>query len=302
MCRVFLGLGSLAPSKGLWLGGVIGVALLLRTLSASAHQLWIETAPSATVGRGQLVHVCWGHPDDKATGGALEGQKDLLRAWVLRPDGKADSLPLAKGTDSFIAKFAPEMPGYYLVGAERQGGVLYRELHGIPTGTRIVMYGKAFTHIQGGSHNLQTPMGMDLEIIPLCDPKSMSPGDVVTVKVLFKGKPLGGKEVLVSLSTLATQRSGQQPKVQTRQWSIEDHPDPRTGEVSFPLIVSGQHVFYLRYLDAHPGRYQGDREISTAYGRLRKGESYERTLYVTTLTVHVGAPASSGRCADSEGP
>lgn len=300
MCRAFFEPCPLSPYKRSWIGMVMAVALVLRTLSAGAHQLWIETEPSARVGRGQVVHVCWGHPDDKATGGALESQKDLLRAWVLRPDGNAESLPLAKGPESFIAKFAPEMPGYYLLGAERQGGILYRELHGIPIGTRIVMYGKAFTHIQGGSKNLQTPMGMDLEIIPLCDPKSMCPADVVTVKILFKGKPLGGKEVLVSLSTLAPQRSAQHPNVQTRQWSIEDHPDPRTGEVSFPLIVSGQHVFYAKYLDANPGAYQGDREISTAYGRLRKGETYERTLYITTLTLHVGGRGTSGRCADTQ--
>ena len=53
------------------------------------------------------------------------------------------------------------------------------------------------------------------------------------------------------------------------------------------MIVPGQHVFYLQYMDETPGSYDGDLQFTTEYSRLGKGLPYERTLYVTTFTLDV---------------
>ncbi|MFH1918369.1 MAG: DUF4198 domain-containing protein, partial [Planctomycetota bacterium] len=246
-------------------------ALALWATSATAHQVWVETGAIGVAGQEQLVHVCWGHTGDKGTGESLEKQQGRLSAWVMRPDGQAGRLELAIGSDSFTAKFTPSVPGSYMIGAERQSGILTREFHGIPANTRIVMYGKSFTHVEGSNNGLSTPLGMDLEVVPVSDPNRLRPGDIATAKVLFKGKPIGGKDVVVSLNTLGTEPFPEDPTIQGLVWSVESNAEPQTGEVSFPLIVCGRHQFYIRYMDETPGRYEGDREVTTDYSHLRKG-------------------------------
>ena len=266
---------------------VSSAALALWATSATAHQLWVETGAIGVAGQGQLVHVCWGHAGNKGTGESLVRQQGKLSAWVMRPDGQAGRLELAIGSDSFTTEFTPSVPGSYMIGAEKQSGILTREFHGIPTNTRIVMYGKSFTQVGGSEKGLSTPLGMDLEVVPLSDPNRLRPGDIATAKVLFKGKPIGGKDVVVSLNTLGAKAFPEDPTIHGLVWSVESNAERQTGEVSFPLIVCGQHQFYVRYMDETPGRYEGDREVTTDFSRLRKGDAYERTLYVSTFTVAV---------------
>ena len=265
------------------------VALTLWATSASAHQLWIESDATGSAGREQVVHVCWGHSGYKATGESLETQRGKLSARLARPDRQPESLDLALGSDSFTAKITPRVPGYYMIGAELHAGILSKEFHGIPANTRIVMYGKALTHVEGGERGFGAPLGMDLEIVPVAGPGNLHPGDIVTVKVLLKGNPLGGMDAVVSLKTVGAGPLPDDPRLQTREWNIEANVKRPTGEVSFPLIVGGQHLFYIKYVDENPGRYEGDREVSTEYSRLRKGDIYERTMYVSTFTIDVKA-------------
>lgn len=256
---------------------------------AHAHELWIEADTTGKVGQAQEVHVCWGHAGDKETGQSLQRQQDKLRAWALRPDGHSETLGLAMGTDSLGTKIVPTGPGYHLLGVELQTGIIDRQFHGIPANTRIVMYGKSSIHVEGSEQDLDASLGMDLEIVPVDGLRDLCPGDVVAVKVLLKGKPLGGRNVIVSLATPSSERIAESPILQSRQWSIEAHADPRSGEVRFPLIASGPHVFLIRYFDESPGRYDGDLGHNSEFSHLQKGDTYERTMYVCTLRIHVKA-------------
>jgi uncharacterized GH25 family protein len=174
-----------------------------------------------------------------------------------------------------------------MVGAEAQIGILSSEFHGIPADTRIVMYGKSCTHVKGSDKGLATSLGMDVEIVPVSQPGNVHPGDILTGKVLIKGKPAGGKDVVVSLNALGAVSLPEDERIHGLQWSVESTSDPRTGEVSFPLIVGGQHQFYIEYMDETPGRYDGDREVATEYSHLSRGDTYERTLYISTFTLDV---------------
>ncbi len=220
-------------------------------------------------------------------GQMLASQQQRLIASLVRPGVKAEPLSLTLGTDSFTASIVPSQAGYYLIGAETQAGILDREFHGIPAKTRLVMSGKAFLHVPGSEAGLQTPIGMDLELIPVGDPKNWRPGGIATVRVLFKGKPVGGRTVEVSLNTIGNKPLPEDPRIEGLAWSVSDNADQRTGEVSFPLIVAGQHVFQIRYMDETPGKYEGDVEMATKFSHLRKGDTYERTQYMATLTVQV---------------
>jgi len=124
--------------------------------------------------------------------------------------------------------------------------------------------------------------------VPVSDLSDLHPGDVVTVKLLLRGKPIGGREVILSLSTAGPEPPPDDPRLQSTQWAIEGHPDPRTGEVSFPLIVAGPHLFSIRYLDETPGTYEGELEYASDFSHLRKGDQFEQTMYMATLSTDVG--------------
>jgi hypothetical protein len=250
--------------------------------------LWIETDPAGEVGKEHKIHVCWGHSGDKETGATLAGQRSKLTACVLGPKGRA-ALDLATGDDCFVAKFNPDVPGCCVIGADLQVGIIDKEFLGIPAKTRIVMVGKSFARVGGVQDKAIAALGFDLEIVPVALRREPKPGDLVTVKVLHQGKPIGGRNVVVSAATLGAVPLPEDPRLQTREWSIEATAHPKTGEVTFPLIVGGQHIFTIKYFDETPGTYDGDRSDTSDFSHLRKGDSYKRTMYISTLTVQVNA-------------
>ena len=262
-------------------------ACLILSSSANAHQLWIETSPTAEGGKLHKIEVCWGHSGERTVGKSLAGQQTKLSVCLLTPDGTRTDLAPSLGDDCFIAKTTPEAPGYYTCGAELQTGILPRDFHGIPANTRIVMYGKTLTQVPGGEEGLENPVGFDLEIVPLTPRAELRQGGVARAKLLFHGKPLGGKGVEVSLTTAGNLPLPQHRRIQSHEWSIDATPDPYTGEMAFPLIASGKHTFSIRYVDETPGTYDGPRNDVSDFSHLRKGDKYERTMYMSTLMVSV---------------
>ena len=274
-------------AKSALFGVLCFAAVTLCTTPAVAHQLWIETDAAARVDDQQAAYVCWGHSGNKESGKMLEGLKNKLSASMTQPDGNRVALALSKGDDSYTARLAPRSSGYHAIGSELQVGIIDKEFHDIPANTRIVMCAKTFTHVKGSEKGLGSRLGFDLEFVPLTDPGNLHPGDIATVKVLFKGKPVGGRNVVVSLRTAGSQQFREDPRAYSREWSIEAHATRPNGEASFPLIVDGQHLFYIRYFDENPGRYEGDINETSEFSHLRKGDTYERTMYVSTLTICV---------------
>lgn len=278
-------------------------ALLLGAKSADGHQLWLETAAVGRTGESHPLHVCWGSPGNKETEAGLARQQGKLSAYWARPGGEREVLDLGMGSDSFTASFTPNEPGYHRVGGEIQIGILTREFHGIAAGTRLVMYGTSSVRVecseqgldecseQGldgcSEQGLDSPLGLDLEIIPTRSPRDLRPGDLVEVKVLFQGEPVGDQLTEVSLSTMGPESFSDRAQERRMRWSVTREADPATGTVRFPLIVPGQHVFYLQYMDETPGRYEGDLQFTTDYSRLSRGDTYERTLYICTFTLDV---------------
>ncbi len=271
------------------LAGVFRTALVLGLLSwgacASAHQIWIETPAAVPANSPVALEVCFGHSGEKSTGSMLAGNRPKLSAVVKGPDGKEEALPLEMDEDGYPARFQPKGVGFYHIGAVLETGIIERELHQIPPKTRIVMTGKAIVAVGDAREGLSLAMGHPLEILPLNNPCSLRVGDKITLRIVFKGKPIGGPDVLVRVGTLGPNPKDD-PQLSEREWAIEGHPDAR-GEVSFPLIAAGQHVVFLRYTDETPGEYTGPLSFSGDFSHLQPGDRYERTLYMTTLTFQV---------------
>lgn len=266
---------------------LLAPAFLITANLANAHQLWIETPANAQPGKSHEIEVCWGHSGLRTTGKSLEGQQTKLTARVVQPDGTSSELETRLKDDCFAAAITPNAPGYYSIGSELQTGIIPRDFHGIPANTRIVMYGKTLTWVAGEEKGLTNPVGFDLEIIPLTPFGELREGGVARAKLLFHGKPLGGKNVEISLATAGPEPLPQNARIQSHEWSIDAVPDPYTGEVAFPLIAGGMHTFSIRYTDETPGTYDGPRNDESDFSHLRKGDKYERTMYMSAFTMWV---------------
>lgn len=279
-----------APMKlrGMQFG--MGLAVALWALPVRAHELWIETPNQASAGKELVVHVCFGHPGAKTTGETLHRYQPRLNAWVVAPDGSRKDLSLTVGSHSFEGKFVPDRAGFFHIAAELHAGILTKEFHGIPANTAIVMYARSFTWVEGSQQGIDARAGTEVDFVPCTDPNTVRPGNLLVLKVLFQGKPIGGKTATLSLNTLGTFLFPDDPRIHGIEWRAENAPDPRTGEVVFPLIVPGRHMIRLRYTDQRAGRYEGSQIFATDFSRLEKGTPYERTLYVCTWSLDVRAP------------
>ncbi len=263
--------------------GSLAIAVLL-TAPAAAHELWIETTPTAQPGSAHAIEICWGHSGERTSGPAMA---DKLSADIKAPDGSVTRLPLALHDDCYQGKPTLTAPGFHAIGAVLQTGIIDQEVHGIPAKTRIVMTAQARVQVGQSDAGLANTLGSDLEITLLTNPKDLRPGSTVAAKILFRGKPLGGRNALVSLGTAGPNPPADDSRVDERQWAIEAHADPRTGEVRLPLIAAAQHVFLMRYLDETPGTYKGDLDFGSRFSHLHKGDTYERTMYVATFAFDV---------------
>ncbi|MFW6170712.1 MAG: DUF4198 domain-containing protein [Planctomycetota bacterium] len=257
--------------------------------SVKAHELWTETSPNSRIGAPQQVEVCWGHFNERASGEAITGQSDKISTRMVRPDGTRGDLRTTAEDDCFATTVKPEQPGYFVFGSELQTGIISRQLHSIPPKTRIIMYGKSLTRVAGGERGMENQLGFDVEIVPLTPIDTLQPGKVVEAKVLLKGKPLGGRDVDVSLVTPGKRPLPEHRRIQSHVWSIDAMPDPNDGQVAFPLITAGPHLFVIRYFDERPGTYTGSHHFHSDFSHLKKGDAYERTMYISTLMVEVGA-------------
>ncbi len=254
---------------------------------ATGHELWIEAPATSAADQAYTAAVCFGHTGHRTTGPMLEGQQDKMAAQVIAPDGKRSPVDLTLTEDCFDAKVTPSASGCYLLGGELQTGIITKEFHGIPEGTRIIMYGKAVTQVGNAAKGLDAAFGHDLELVLLTPPGELKAGGIVKAKLLFQGKPLGGRDVEVALNT---SMEVDDPQVQSTLWSITAAPHPKTGEFALPLIAAGRYTFSLRYTDETPGTYQGDMDFVTRISHLHKGDKFKSTLYMTTLAIDVAQP------------
>ena len=263
------------------------VAELLCGSWAEAHELWVEVPAQGELNSPQTVLFCWGHGGHRETGEMLLKHEQKLSAWLLEPGGRRQPLELSRGSDSFRAGFTPEVAGDYRVDARIEVGILTKEVHGFAPKTRIVMLGAACLRAAREVHvkQAQSSPAPGLQIVGVSDLAEVHVGDLVTAQIQLDAKPIGGGDVVVTLGTCGPVSPANPQAV--AEWTIEENADPRSGKVTFPIIAPGLHTFLVRYTDPRPGVYEGDLQFETEYSRLGRGDTYDRTLYVSTLTFSV---------------
>jgi hypothetical protein len=199
--------------------GLVTIALLCLTLAlapeiALGHHVWLNATRYTVeeVGQGSfsgktLIYFGWGdfYPlHDFLRDGQLQ------RLWVRGPGGATRDLE--PGTSGFRAT-PVEVPtqGSYIVAAaltpafvadileDGKVKVLRKPKDELPKGSRILeskfslQFAKAIINVgevDASDQGASTPIGHELEIVPLKNPIHLREGDYLPFRILFKGSPL----------------------------------------------------------------------------------------------------------------
>jgi uncharacterized GH25 family protein len=124
------------------------------------------------------------------------------KAFFLSPDG-SESISASPAKEGFHARHALNTAGTYMaVVVSRPGfsskttegyrqGKTKKDLKDVVSCSYSEKFSKAlFTVGKTGGAAFSKPLGHSLEIVPLQDPSAMKVGEVMSVRVLFQGKPL----------------------------------------------------------------------------------------------------------------
>lgn len=215
----------------------LGVAL---SNVASAHDVWLTLSGDASSRR---VIVNYGHPDDRPP----TMPDKILDLVAIAPDGVTSLLSgLAPAQDHGVPvvesrPFADT--GNLVLAARYDNGFWVKTVDGLyRNATRRIVpnavdsmwsvkFAKALT---GPDAPWQKVLGHDLEIVPLSDPDKVKPGELIRLRVLFRGKPLVGAEV--------ERGDGVTP--------VPEHDIPRfmsdaDGVASVPIVLAGPHLLVI---------------------------------------------------------
>jgi len=172
--------------------------------AAYAHNIWLNPSNQfPEVGTTVDIGIGWGHkfPANRVDEELKEGRVAAIQA--IDPDGMA--VDLSK-VSTGLYRLKIDKPGAYLVTARIKPGFFSKTPQGhkmgnkttIPNAVKCTNYhiqGKTILIAGGSDKNLTQTAGQPLEIVPLTNFKQMKPGDTITVKLLFDGKPLSDAKI-----------------------------------------------------------------------------------------------------------
>ncbi len=180
---------------------VIVICIEFVITSAQAHMLWINLKPCyPKVGETVWIEIGWGHkyPRDQVI------EKGLLeQVYAIDPKGKR--VALKKIFPSFY-KFVPNSEGIYLIVAKLRSGFVSitteghklgnkKQLKNVVSCFKHIVTAEAIIKVGDKKRGFSRLADMPLEIVPLKDPFSLKIGDVLPLKIVFKGKPLAGEKL-----------------------------------------------------------------------------------------------------------
>ncbi len=208
----------------------LGMCLLLMTVAARAHDLWLM-ADQPAAGQPARLTVAFGHsfPSDQGVEQAkllaptLRGPQGVV---ALKAGDKQDWLgaaPLAPG--SYVAT-AGLKPTWFSKTPEGYQDLPKDQTPGAISCVRSVKYAKALINLGGKPGEIPQPLGQTLEIVPLADPAGLKAGGELPVRVLFEGKPLAGAQVLATFASFSqasdtyafAARAGKDGKALVKLW------------------------------------------------------------------------------------
>lgn len=228
---------------------VVLFALTLITFPASAHNLWIETSPTAEIGQSQEAYVylgeyAYGIREDVST---QEHQEMLgeITLFLIKPNGEVEELETTIGANRFVAEFTPEQEGHYRLALNVTNApvVDWREYN---LGILKTNFFASATVSVGSPDPTELPVEPltttnELVVQPT-EAASFERQSPIQFQVIFNGEPLAEQEVTVGYKD---------------QWFKRLYTDEE-GRVSLSLPWDGQYVIETIYTEDSPGTFQGD--------------------------------------------
>jgi uncharacterized GH25 family protein len=242
--------------------GLLGMfmAMILGAIShqAYAHDLWLQVR-DYTPEMGGDISLTLGYGHHFPAREFME-KNDLAEIYIL--DGKKRKIGVK--TDSEVAfktdKNLKEQ-GTYLVVAQKKGGFFTKTTEGTKRGqskeglsnvvqcTYSVKYAKAVVNVGGsGGKAASEVLGHELEIIPTVDPGTLTQGNYLPVKVLFKGKPLPSTHVFATYMGFSTKKN---------TFAYATKTD-KQGMANIKMLTSGVWLIAAYHMEAYPDANECD--------------------------------------------
>ncbi|MDA8139964.1 MAG: DUF4198 domain-containing protein [Desulfobacteraceae bacterium] len=235
--------------------------------AAAAHDMWIEVR-DYTPAPGEEITMTLTY-DHHLPGREFLSKEYLHEIYMLRPDGSRTPIQSYSEVE-YKAEAAPAGTGTHLIVATQKGRFWTKTTEGYQSGkskkevkepiacTYSAKSAKAIINIGAPAGTVPSkPLGHDLEIVSLADPGGLRAGDFLPVKVLFKGQPLSGADVVATYVGFSREKntfayatkSGADGVAKIRiatpgAWLVaahqkEPYPDPKVcDESSFAAILT----------------------------------------------------------------
>jgi len=214
------------------------LAVLLQFNTVYAHAIWLETNPTGTKGKKQIIQVYFGEYSyslkEKTEDKAFEKVKNFT-LWLVDPKGVKTILETAQTDTSFIAEFTPQSDGIYTVMLNNSNievidytqynfGIFKTHYH-------------AVAKIQVGKKTEAPTVAENAEGITLVDQTGKD--GKTTLQVLYKGQPLSNADVEISLP---------------EQWNKKIKTDEK-GIVTFNMPWNARYLVEVTQKEEVPGVY-----------------------------------------------
>lgn len=252
---------------------VFSLSILLIATQAFAHDTWVETntnlirTSDAVYVDLQLGNHGNDHRDFKL---ASKIDLDACSLEVKSPDGKTYDLKsglvdmgYAPNEGYWKAKFVAAKPGLYIVAHTLDKIVNHgHPVRAIKSGKTYFVVSPNLDKVEPAQSGFEKPLGHALEIVPVANPvTSIGPGQPISVRVFFKGKPLADSRVSFV------------PRRQTLKASFDEQYERMTN-------VVGEAEFVPK---------TGDQYLVVVYHRAKdeRGTDYSETAYSATFLVFV---------------
>lgn len=184
---------------------------------ASAHDMWIEVR-DYTPPMGEEVTMTLGY-DHYLPARNFLPEDYLDEIYLLNPKGKR--IDVKRHSDvEYKADGKLNPAGSHLLVAAQKGRFWTKTTEGYQSGkskkglkdviscTYSAKFGKAIVKVgDGGKGVISKPVDHELEIIPLKDPATLRIGDMMPVKVVFRGKPALNHQVLATYVGFSRQKN-----------------------------------------------------------------------------------------------
>lgn len=237
-----------------------------------AHDTWVQTNTNL-IRVGDVVHV------DLMLGNHGNAHRDFKLASkvdpsastleIVSPDGKRHDLK-DRLTDTgytpqegfWTAKFVPGKPGLYTVIHTFDKVMSYAPVRAVKSAKTFLVASTSLDRVLPDSPGFDRAWGFPLEIVPETHPVTpMGPGTPITIRLLYKGKPLPKARVSFI------------PRGETLLEGMDERYERLTDEKGRAQFVPNNANYYL--VVAH---WKEPKE---------SGEGYDYTEYSATLTVYV---------------